>query len=281
MEYRPIVQRTFIRGINAAMDKFDQPKGTVPRASNLLYKSRGALQVCDGSTVVYGENGGSPGAGYGPITSIALFQATGVAAFYTLLQNDSGTHGHLGTPVGLILTSVNVGGGLLIPGNTYAYRVSAIDGVGGETLAIAEVSIVLGGGMNAVQLDWTALANAAGYRIYGRTVAAELRIKDDLGAITYIDDGTIAPAGALPGADTTQQILLIKPSGGNTFTKPGDIIAKFPAGSIPAIQSATPPVLAPSGGGGGSAGGSPVAGGGGVETEDPTYAGGKLIPLEL
>lgn len=90
-------------------------------------------------------------------------------------------------------------GGSLHNGATVAYRVSAYN-AGGETLASAEISRVLSGvtNTNRQQIAWTAIENAIGYKVYGRTSGAELLIAT-LGAVTsYIDDGSITPSGALP-----------------------------------------------------------------------------------
>lgn len=85
---------------------------------------------------------------------------------------------------------------------TYFYRVSAIN-ANGETLASAETSLAITGPAG-VNVNWTAVTGATGYRIYGRTTGAEQFI----GAVgssttTFLDNGSITPSGALPGANTT------------------------------------------------------------------------------
>lgn len=99
--------------------------------------------------------------------------------------------------------STNTTGGSLVAG-TYYYRVSAINAVG-ETLAFAEQSQVVPAGTstNTVTVNWTAVSNATGYKVYGRDTGAELLIATVGAVTTYIDDGSVTPAGALPASNTT------------------------------------------------------------------------------
>lgn len=56
---------------------------------------------------------------------------------------------------------------------------------------------------NTVTVNWTATSGATGYKIYGRTGGSEQLIAA-VGTVTsYVDTGSVTPAGALPGANTT------------------------------------------------------------------------------
>lgn len=103
-------------------------------------------------------------------------------------------------PVNAAFTASTIGG--LTPSGTYYYRVSAINAVG-ETLASAETSITLTAAQNAVNVNWGAVTGATGYRIYGNTTGGELLMAAVGAVTTWLDDGSITPAGALPGANTT------------------------------------------------------------------------------
>lgn len=46
---QPLTQRSFVKGVDASTDKFDQPRGSLPRISNLLFTRRGSLLTVDGS----------------------------------------------------------------------------------------------------------------------------------------------------------------------------------------------------------------------------------------
>src|SRR5947209_17530938 len=66
-----------------------------------------------------------------------------------------------GTP-----TPVLAAGGTLVTSSTYYYKITALDGQGGETLASAEVSILItGGGNNSVTLTWATVPGATLYNI--------------------------------------------------------------------------------------------------------------------
>lgn len=107
----------------------------------------------------------------------------------------------LATPVNAAFATATTGGTLAAA--TYYYRVSALDGRGGETLASAETSQVTTGATSTVTVNWDAVSGATGYKVYGRTTGAELLIATVGAVTTYTDTGSITPAGALPSANTT------------------------------------------------------------------------------
>lgn len=114
------------------------------------------------------------------------------------IQLLTSNRGPLATPVNAAFTQ---GAGSLVDG-TYYYRVSAINDCG-ETLASAETSLVVTGGPGGVNVNWGAVAGATGYRIYGRATGAELFLKEVGAVTTWLDDGSLTPAGSLPAANTT------------------------------------------------------------------------------
>jgi hypothetical protein len=102
------------------------------------------------------------------------------------------------TPVNSAFGTATTGGTLAAA--TYFYRVSAIYG-GGESLASAETSQITTGATSTVTVNWGAVANALGYKIYGRTTGAELFLAQvPANVLTFIDTGALTPAGALPSA---------------------------------------------------------------------------------
>lgn len=56
---------------------------------------------------------------------------------------------------------------------------------------------------NTLTVNWTAVAGATGYKIYGRTAGGQLFIASVGAVTTYVDTGAITPAGALPARNTT------------------------------------------------------------------------------
>ena len=88
---------------------------------------------------------------------------------------------------------------------TYYYRVVAMSLVG-NTLPSTETSLAITTG--GVNVKWTALAGATGYKIYGRSTGAELYMATVPANVTsWLDDGSITPAGALPTALVTTVVL--------------------------------------------------------------------------
>ncbi len=88
---------------------------------------------------------------------------------------------------------------------TYYYRVTVLSKVG-ETLPSTETSLAITTG--GVTVKWGAVTGATGYKIYGRSTGAELLMATvGAGVLSWIDDGSITPAGALPTALVTTVVL--------------------------------------------------------------------------
>lgn len=189
--------KNFIRGLIPTSGIMSQPKGSVPRSSNLLETRRGSLRTCDGSMVVHAFQGAIQ-SGRGRIMASFFYQPIGVSARYMLLAKAFDQL--LGPPQNL--TVVTAGGGSLAA-STYYYKVTALDGIGGETTASAEVSIVTGvNGKNT--LTWNIVPNAIAYNIFrsntgsGGSGAEQVIVASNTpvlqpayGTITqsYVDDG--------------------------------------------------------------------------------------------
>lgn len=197
MAPRPVTFGNFVRGVDASAGVLTQPRGTVPRASNLLLTKRGSLHTCDGSGLLHAFSG-VPTAGRGKMMANFLFAPTGVSRYYLAVAKALDIL--LGTPQNLTLTTA--GGGSLAAA-TYFYKVTAIDGAGGETLPSAEASIVTAAnGKNT--LTWNIVPNATAYNVYRSTSSGtELRLVGSATAVlpapqatpgtltvTFVDDGT-------------------------------------------------------------------------------------------
>ncbi len=108
------------------------------------------------------------------------------------------------SPENLILTSI-VGTGSLIPGHTYAYRVSAYDSWG-VSIPCDEVSIILAVGSDSVRITWDAMNNAVGYRIYGRTVSSQGMYWDTTD-LFIVDDGSAGTPEIVPSGATLTDMI--------------------------------------------------------------------------
>jgi hypothetical protein len=106
--------------------------------------------------------------------------------------------------------SCNASGGSLADG-TYAYRLGASDGTTGTVVPGTESSCTItgGGGAGSVGLSWAAVTGAQSYKVYGRTASGELLMSTvNAPAITFTDDGSITPVGALPTSTSAYTIRL-------------------------------------------------------------------------
>lgn len=274
-----IAQNSFTKGLVPVASELSQPKGIVRRISNMVYSRRGALKTIDGSLVVASLNGSGPSTGQGPFTRVLLFTPTGASPYYLALQEDPTTQ--LTAPIGLGATAVGSGGSFAA--GTYYWKVTAVDGDGGETTASNEASaaVVLNG---SATLAWTAVTNATGYNVYRGTAAGaeNVLVKSNVATNGYTDTGSAGTSQSPPATNTTQQLVLIKIAG-NSYTKPASIVAKFPA------DFQLPPVDGTPGGGGGSGSGgggsgpiTPVGGISGNTSVLPDmkpFAGGVCIAL--
>lgn len=110
---------------------------------------------------------------------------------------------YLASPAGLTATPTGSGS------TVYGYRVSALNAAG-ETLASAEVTCtnaaVLVPSTTYNTVAWSAVSGATGYNLYGRTPGGELRILTNFGFLSYQDDGSVVPSGALPTSNTAQVV---------------------------------------------------------------------------
>ena len=97
-------------------------------------------------------------------------------------------------------TATAATGGSLVAA-TYSYRVTALI-AGVETAVSPAVAQVVppGTATNTVTVNWTAVAGATGYKVYGRTAGTELLIATLGNVLTFTDTGDIVPAGVQPVA---------------------------------------------------------------------------------
>ena len=110
---------------------------------------------------------------------------------------DTITIATIATPVNAAFTA---GAGTLAI-DTYYYRVTAIN-ANGETLPSTETSLALDA-IGGVNVNWGAVTGATGYKIYGRSTGAELLIATVGAVLTYLDNGSITPSGAMPTVNST------------------------------------------------------------------------------
>lgn len=209
MAVKPATFGPFIRGVDASTGVLTQPKGSIPRGSNLLFSKRGSLRTCDGTGFITAFEG-VPDLGLGPILCGIYFTPIGVTPYYLLLIQDATG---IGAPQNLV-SSDGGAGGTLAASTTYYYKITACDGIGGETGPSNEASYAQTGTPHKVTLTWNIVPNAVYYNVYRGTVSggeifvggATTVLQPALGSltVTFTDDGTDQPvAVALTSVSST------------------------------------------------------------------------------
>jgi hypothetical protein len=223
----------YIKGIVASNQPYAQPKGSVPRASNLIFTSRGALDTCDGSALVHAFNGAIQ-TGRGKCMDTYLFAPTGVSRYYLAIFKALDIP--LGPPQNLTVSESGSGGTL--PTATYFYVVTAIDGAGGETTASNEVSQAITLGQNAV-LVWNVVPNAVYYNVYRGTAsgAEGLLIATTL-PVSQVVAGTLTVTFTDGGVSqsVTPETIISAVYSGSQHTPPG-AVATFTVASTALIPA--------------------------------------------
>lgn len=253
MSPKPSSAGAFIKGVDASTGLYLQPRGSVPRASNLVLTKRGSLKTCDGSAILAAFNG-VPTSGRGKSLCEFLFSPTGVPPY--MLRLMAAPSKPLGAPQNL---SAADGGGSGTPflSGTYYWKVTAFDS-GNETLASNEATATIAAG-HVANLVWNIVPNAVGYWVYrGNSSGAERFIYSTVpqpaaGSLTvnFTDAGYTPTARLVPVADNTQQTALYVMGawpGSFSYTD-ANIVALFPASTVAVWGSQIPPTnTTPSGG---------------------------------
>jgi hypothetical protein len=209
--YKPVPTAPFLKGCNACTDYATQPKGTFPRGSNFLLNKRGALDVCDGTQLVHAYNGAVQ-AGRGKVMCDFLFSPTGVPRYYLSLMKALDIP--LGAPQNLVAADGGAGGSLTI-NTTFFYKVTAVDGAGGETNASNEASFLIPGASHKVILTWNVVPNAVQYNVYRGTVSnGETLLYGGATPVAQVVPGTLSVTYTDDGTSTTAPVnLLAAPNG--------------------------------------------------------------------
>jgi hypothetical protein len=195
MGVKPVSFGIFTKGVDASTSVLTQPKGSIPRGSNLLLSKRGSLRTCDGSDILDAFNG-VPTSGRGRAMCEFFFQPTGVAGYYLRIMQ--ALDQPLGAPQNLAGTLT--AGGALTLGQAYFWVVTALDGAGGETTVSNEVTFTPSGGNQSVTLNWNIVPNAFAYNVYrGTTSGGEVLLTGPglpvKGNTQYIDNGSATVNG--------------------------------------------------------------------------------------
>lgn len=166
------------------------PAGTVPDDLREDYLLQGLQDLCR-KTFAY--------------TEVLTFLTTAGTREYTLSPSDSDTEiigltpgdaqiATLNTPVPSAAAYTDAG--TLVDSTTYSYKVTAIKDDYGETLPSTACTAAADAN-GSIQISWSAISGADGYRIYGRTDSSWL-LMDETTSLSWVDDGSETPSGAIP-----------------------------------------------------------------------------------
>lgn len=238
MAFKASSSGAFVRGVDASTSLYLQPRGSVPRASNLLLTKRGSLQTCNGSQIVNAFQG-VPTASRGKAMCEFFFAPIGVAPYYLRIMKALDIP--LGSPRNVTSALGSIAG--IFAAGTYFWYITAVDGTGGETPAFGNTTISVGAN-GSVVLTWNVVPNAVGYNVYRQPSLGAiglLNFSSGLGTApqaalgsataTFTDIGYSTSPAQPPATDTTQQTALYQmPSVGNTLGyNNNSIVGLFPA----------------------------------------------------
>lgn len=221
-----ISQSQFLRGLNAVSGMLSQPKGSVPRISNLMYSTRGSLQTVDGTDEIAYPYSGSPftavlGLGFVPLSEIDYPNSTAAVIEINIRQ---------GAPTSVSASGATSTGGLIAP-NNYEIAFAAWDGNGGIGTLSAPVTVTVSGSQNSISISWDNSNEAVGIAVYYYNGSNFL-----LQAIFSGTSGTLLSINALgqpsSGVDNTEQA-------GIEFTGPNYDITEWILPSSPVRSNGT------------------------------------------
>lgn len=189
------------------------------------------ISITDGGGKLVDTLFGSNGTGYTKAAGRNVPSTTGLSDSVAHLV-DVPNYAYPPFPV----TLANAAGTL--SAGTYYYVVTAVTPLG-ETLYAAEVSktILINTG---VLLSWPQVAGATGYRVYGRATSAEtfLFAVTSGATLSWHDDGSLSPSGALPTVNTARIVLATTATLNQTLGQAA-MAASLPV-AIASDQSAVP-----------------------------------------
>jgi len=174
---------------------------TNTNTTNSLYIGYGVRASALGATneaVISAYNNLGGQVGYGSNTTVIGNNLTTNTAIQGNLSIGSLNPVSIGTTVATPSTT----GGTLAAG-TYYYQIVAVDIYGNTTTGSQEVSATTTGTTSSVGLTWTAVTNAASYRIYRGTATNAQNVYYTSATNSFTDINGTSTAGTVPTSNTT------------------------------------------------------------------------------
>lgn len=207
MAAKPISQKRFAKLV-ASTGPLSQPPGAITRASNLLFTTRGSLQIADGSKSICSSLEGLL------LSVLSSYQNldVGQTPYYVALAYSATPF--LSGPPSLVIF-YNTGTGTNNPAGSYTFAIAATFG-GAATNAASQVAVAASG-FDGVTFDWPTVPSATGYNIYYvLTVHHPLPITtyvllSSVGAVnTYTFTGVLPTSPAVVPAPLTNNTYLLQ-----------------------------------------------------------------------
>lgn len=132
-------------------------------------------------------------------------------------------------PSGTITLTPSTTGGTLAAG-TYYYKVTSLDGSGGESLPSAEYSVTTTGTTSSVGMSWSSVAGAINYKVYRGTTAGGENVYYTSQYDTYTDTNATSTAGTVPTSNTAYGAVIYSTGeirSSNSFVVPNNATFQF------------------------------------------------------
>ena len=244
MAAKVISQRKFAKLV-ASTGPLAQPPGAITRASNLLFTTRGSLQIADGSQYI------------GAISTLQLEEmeifANLVSAQYPYLVGLALNPTSQGNVSGV---GVSAGSGSSNPAGIYAFGVVGITANGGHSdmaSTAAQVTFNSGTTFGNLTFTWTGFTDAVTYQIWmwkwpalsSSTDYQGVLIASGITGLTYTTSGTLPtlPVVTTPVGDSTHLLEIVLSqigiSGGQTIVEFNSPSTNFPS-FLPASSAQVP-----------------------------------------
>lgn len=225
MPLKGVLQSRWLKGLNAAFGLFSQPPNSLPRLSNFVLTRLGSLQTTPGSRIVSSYEGLSPNI-WLPVDSgmwkeIAYYNPSDhpERSGYFALRAEPAIprlQGSVGTPTATVVPVANAFGF-----GTNQFRVTAADGVGGESLPSPTVTVNPVSGQG-ISLTFARVPHAYGYNVYVFIAGRWLRLvpypaRHTFSTITLVNQAGTATPITYTLANFPQSQVGITPAPSNPF----------------------------------------------------------------
>ncbi len=188
---------------------------------------------------------------YNALSWTAFTPSSGSVLYYKIYRTVGGsTIGLVGTTTGTTFNDTGytgngasiTAGGNLTASTTYYYKITAIDGTGGESAASTETSVATDTTLKTIDVSWSAVSGAVAYKVYRSTATGtevylttvQTNSFTDVGSITAGSTSPPSSNSAYTSANNSNSALQLVIGGNGTPT--GQL---YVSGTTPSSAAAT------------------------------------------